>query len=223
MEFIEESFNHLQNHLLANGLKKKKKNFNLINSISKPSSSEDIDAFFLGTLINREKTPRDKIYLEDKQYKVVDNVFDVYFAIYSNDFKTLAMIFRIFADFEVIDGGIKVALLNSIKELDDSPIFVKTFLEKDNNYSSIVVKLTISVASLLTPPTIKEVTKVEMITEKISTIKKNKKLETTNQETLVSYIEKSTAESQESKKTKIITEISQDYEKLILKKKKDKK
>ena len=222
MEFIEESFNHLQDHLLANGLKKKKKNFNLLNSISKPSSvPEDIDAFFLGTLINREKTPRDKIYLEEKQYKVVDNSFDVYFAICSNELKTVAMIFRIFADFEVIDGGIKVALVNSIKELDEGPIVVKTFLKQENNYNAIVVKLTISVASLLTPPTIKEVKRVEMVTEKISTIKKDKKLEIMNQETVVSYIEKTT--SLDSKKTKIITEISQDYEKLVLKKKKDKK
>jgi hypothetical protein len=222
MEFIEESFNHLQNHLLANGLKKKKKNFNLINSISKPSSaSEDIDAFFLGTLINREKTPRDKIYLEDKQYKVVDNSFDLYFAISSNEFDTLAMIFRIFADFEVIDGGVKVTLLNSKKELDETPIFVKTFLKQDNNYNVVVVKLSKNVPSLLTPPTIKEVKKVEMITEKISTIKKDKQLETKKDETIVSYIEQTT--SQDSKKTKIITEISQDYEKVVLKKKKDKK
>jgi len=222
MEFIEESFNHLQNHLLANGLEKKKKNFNLINSISKPSSApEDIDAFFLGTLINREKTPRDKIYLEDKQYKVVDNVFDLYFAISSNEFNTLAMIFRIFADFEVIEGGIKVTLLNSIKELDESPIFVKTFLKQDNNYNAVVVKLSKNVASLLTPPTVKEVKKVEMITEKISTMKKDKKLETNNSETIVTYIEKT--RSKDSKKRKIITEISQDYEKVVLTKKKDKK
>lgn len=221
MEFIEQSFENLRNHLINNGLNKKKSSFTLIDSISISSTKpKDIDVFFLGNMIDREKTPRDKFYVENREYKVVDNYFDVYFAIKAKEFDTLSMIFRILVDFEVMENA-KVFLLNATKELENSPSFVKYFLERNSSFA--LVKISVSVKSLVKPPIVKEVTKVDMLTQNIESIKPTKEYKKEDKkikETIITRVDKD--ESKRLGKTKIVTEICRDYEKRILKKK-DKK
>ncbi len=221
MEFIEQSFENLRDHLMDNGLDKKKSSFTLIDSISSSSAkSKDIDVFFLGTMIDREKTPRDKFYLENKEYKVANNYFDIYFAIKAKEFDSLSMIFRILVDFEVMKSA-KLFLLNASKELESSPNFIKYFLER--NSSCALVRLSVRVESLVTPPTIKDVTKVDMLTQNIASIKptkEHKEEDKKAQETIITSIDKDA--SKRLGKTKIVTELYQNYEKRVLKNK-DKK
>lgn len=219
MEFIENGFNNLKNHLIKNGLEKSRNDFYFINSISDFSTKEDnIDLLLLGILLDREKTSKDKFYIEDSVYKVKKNIFDLYFAIHSNNFNLLSMVFKVLVDFENLENGEKVFLLNVANKLDESPEFVKNFFKLSEKNGSLLLKLSVSVESLVVPPKVKKVTKVEMLTQKLSVVKQE---ETKGQSsTTVFYVDKE--ESVKLEKTKIITEISEDYEKKILKRK-DKK
>jgi hypothetical protein len=151
---------------------------------------------------------------------VANNYFDIYFAIRAKEFDILSMIFRILVDFEVMQSD-KLFLLNATKELQSSPNFVKYFLER--NSSSALVRLSVNVKSLVTPPVVKEVKKVDMLTQNIASISpstESKEEDKKNKETLITKIDKD--ESKRLGKTKIVTEIHRDYEKRVLKKK-DKK
>ena len=221
MEFIEEGYECLKNHLIKNGLEQEERNFNLISSMSTYKNQPNkVDVFFLGMLINREKTPRDKLYFQDKQYKVANNIFELYFAIGSDNVTILAKLFRILIDFESLEDGKKIYVLNGLKDLNEVPVFVNNFFNKSIHSTATLLKLTMSVESLVEAPEVKEIKKVVMITQKLSSIKKTKKTSQKENEVMVSYVDKEA--SDKLGKTKIITELHSSYEKKILKKK-DKK
>lgn len=218
MEFIEKSFESLRTHLISNGLNVKEENFNFIHSISSFSEKKEfVDICFLGTLINREKTPRYKFYLQDNVYKVANNTFDVYFALYTQKLSTLSIMYQIMVDFENFKDGEKLFLLNGLNELKESPDFVKDFLKRSQKNGLMVVKIGCKVPSLVTPPVLKEVKRVEVISLDSSIKKEKKKVKSTS--TLVTYLEKD--ETQSNKEDhKIVTSTVENYEKRLNKKEK---
>ena len=157
MEFIEKSFQDLIKHCISKGLDVKQENFNLINSFSSALKKDCINVFLLGVLLNRDKTPKNKIYKEGREYKAGENYFDLYYAIYVDDFEKLSLLLRILSDFEEDEKGNKYRLLNSSKDLQES-LLVDNFLKmRDEKLdfivtNSIFLKIQTSVITLKSIP-----------------------------------------------------------------------
>lgn len=150
MEYIKESFDILQKHLLDNGLSKGS-SFELILSLTPNILEKKIYTFFLGVLVDRDKTQSQKVYKIDKKYELANNYFDIYFALYSENLDDLALISRILVDFEEMEN-IKFRLLNSKKELQDN-LIVQNFLRLNTHHSfisstALFVKVSVSAKSL---------------------------------------------------------------------------
>jgi len=132
MEFIEESFKSLVEHCIHHGIDIKQDSFKLINSLSSPIDIKKSNVFLLGVFVNREKTPKTKIYREGRNYKAGENFFEVYFAMFLPDLEQYAKILRVLCDFEEDEEKNRYRLLNSENELKESTL-IKYFLKlKDN-------------------------------------------------------------------------------------------
>ena len=132
MEFIEKSFDSLVEHLINHGLEAKQNSFILIDSISAPINAKKLNAFLLGVLVNREKTPKNKIYREGKEYKAGENFFEIYFAITLPNLEQYAKIMRILCDFEEDEEKNRYRLLNSSKELKEATLVEHFLTLKDD-------------------------------------------------------------------------------------------
>jgi hypothetical protein len=157
MEFIEKSFESLVGHLIDNGLEAKQDSFKLIDSISSTINNKKINLFLLGVLVNREKTPKNKIYREGREYKAGENFFEIYFAITLSNLNQYAKILRILCDFEEDKEKNRYRLLNSSKELKDATL-VEHFLSLKNDKgvsisaNAVFVRVEKSVITLQTLP-----------------------------------------------------------------------
>lgn len=157
MEFIEKSFESLISHCIHNGLDVKSNDFNLINSLSTPLDNKKINIFLLGVMVNREKTPKNKVYREGREYKLVDNFFEIYFSITFPNLEQYAKVLRILCDFEEDTEKTKYRLLNSSEELKDSTL-VEHFLNLRNDKggsmsaNAVFVKVEKSVETLQALP-----------------------------------------------------------------------
>jgi len=158
MEFIEQSFDSLVKHLMSNGLEAKVDSFKLIDSLSTTINSKKINAFLLGVLINREKTPKNKIYREGREYKAGENFFEIYFAITPSTLDDYATILRILCDFEEDQEKSRYRLLNSSKELKEATLVEHFLTLKDDkglsmSANAVFVRVERSVITLQSLPT----------------------------------------------------------------------
>lgn len=171
MEFIEDSFKSLINHFIDNGLKFKEKDFNFIDSLSTPVASEKINVFLLGVMVNRDKTPKNKVYREGRDYKLADNFFEIYFSITFPNLDVYAKTVRILCDFEEDEEKTKYRLLNSSQDLKESTL-VEHFLNLKNDKgvsmsaNAVFVRVEKSVSTLQTLPTSTPVSDVSIKTKR---------------------------------------------------------
>jgi len=171
MEFIEESFQSLIKHCINNGLERKEKDIHFIDSLSTPIDSKKINVFLLGVMVNREKTPKNKVYREGRDYKLADNFFEIYFSITFPNLEAYAKTLRILCDFEEDEEKTKYRLLNSSQDLKESTL-VEHFLNLKNDKgvsmsaNAVFVRVEKSVSTLQTLPTRTPVSDIDIKTKR---------------------------------------------------------
>ena len=152
MGFIERAYDSLVEHLLELGLKRKRDDFTLIDSITDIERQDKISLFLLGVMLDRSKTQNGAIYKKNRKYEVAHNSFEIFFAIklpvgWLDD---MSLIMRILSDFEQMKDA-KLRLLNSSKELQDN-LIVREFLRQNGSTNAIFVKVTAVEESLKEVP-----------------------------------------------------------------------
>jgi hypothetical protein len=171
MEFIENSYKRLVDHCISNGLSANKADFTLVNSLSTVLDDKKINIFLLGVLLNREKTPKNKVQKIGREYELGHNYYEIFFALYVRDLDRYAMLLRILSDFEEDEDKNRYRLLNSSKELKDSMI-VENFLSiKDSSKqqiatNSIFIRVETSVDTLQVMPQTIPVREIDIKTKR---------------------------------------------------------
>ena len=167
MEFIEESFEALIKHCIDNGLEVKEKDFTLINSILDTPNDKKINLFLMGVFLNREKTPKIKVYRERDKYKLERNFFEVYFSMTFLNLEHYAKVLRILCDFEEDKEKNRFRLLNSSQDfkaslLIDSFLNLKNDKGVSNTANAVFVRVEKSVETLQVVPERAMVRKVKI-------------------------------------------------------------
>lgn len=171
MEFIEKSFESLITHCMDNGLDVKENDFTLINSLSMPVDNKKINVFLLGVMVNREKTPKNKVYREGRDYKLANNFFEIYFSMTFPSLEQYAHVLRVLCDFEEGSDKTKYKLLNASEELKTSTL-VEHFLTLKNDKgvsmsaNAVFVKVEKSVETLQTLPNVTPVSDINIKTKR---------------------------------------------------------
>jgi len=167
MAFIEESFNVLIKHCINNGLEVKEKDFALINSISDTPNDKKINLFLMGVFLNREKTPKIKVYRERDKYRLEKNFFEVYFSMTFPSLEEYSQVLRILCDFEEDSEKNRFRLLNSSQDFKSS-LLIEPFLNLKNDKgvsnraNAVFVRVEKSVETLQTAPERKLVKEVKI-------------------------------------------------------------
>ena len=171
MEFIEDGFQSLVNHCINSGLDVKEKDINFIDSLISPIDSKKINVFLLGVMVNRDKTPKNKVYREGRDYKLADNFFEIYFSMTFPNVDLYAKTLRILCDFEEDKEKTRYRLLNSSQDLKESTL-VEHFLNLKNDKgvfmsaNAVFVRVEKSVSTLQTLPKVTPVSDIKIKTKR---------------------------------------------------------
>ena len=168
MDLIKESFNSLTSHIKKYNLNRDS-NFTFFDD---SNSLEDKSIYFLGTSINQDKTPQNKISFSNSEYIQNSNFFDLYYAIFIEKKEELIAILRVLIDFPNDNDGNKFDVLNNSAVDLNKNFYIKYFLNNlnsDNNLllsNFIFVKSEAKIITLKEIPITSKVSKVSIVTKR---------------------------------------------------------